>query len=137
MACLHQYIAYFWAGDRLSGEEVGMQSISQEIVRESSEKQRSVLRTDLQPGDWLIVETRNSLYTIRVLNANHYLIAGGWFDKKGAAPFKTTIRGCALRGRLLDPHLIAAKGMFIEFGNGVRTSTVQEIRVVETADLDG
>ena len=91
---------------------------------------QTVRKLDLEPGDSLSVRTRNSTYSIRVLGGNLYSISGGWFDQQGLSPFETSIAGCTWGGRAIQPDLVAACGLHLEFGNQVITSAIQEVKVV-------
>lgn len=86
-----------------------------------------VSRLDIQPGDVLIVKTRNSVYAVRSLGESSFSVSGGWFDKKFGGPFHTTIAGCTWGGTVLKRDLVAACGMHLEFGNRVVTSAIQQI----------
>ena len=86
-----------------------------------------VSRVDVQPGDVLIVKTRNSVYAVRALGESSFSVSGGWFDRKFGAPFRTTIAGCTWGGTVLKRDLVAACGMHLEFGNRVGTSTIQQV----------
>ena len=46
----------------------------------------AVLRTDLRSGDFLLVTTRNSVYSLCLLEDGSYSVAGGWFDRQGDSP---------------------------------------------------
>jgi hypothetical protein len=86
-----------------------------------------VSRVDVQPGDVLIVKTRNSVYAVRALGESSFSVSGGWFDRKFGGPFRTTIAGCTWGGTVLKRDLVAACGMHLEFGNRVITSTIQQV----------
>ena len=90
---------------------------------------REVRKAELHSGDWVQVRTANSIYSIRVLEEGIYSVSGGWFDRRGLSPLKTTITGCTWGRRALKPDIVAACGLHLEFGNGVVTSRIQEIDV--------
>ena len=83
---------------------------------------RAVRKLDLRIGDGVSVQTRNSTYSIRVLGDDLYSVSGGWFDRKGVSPMKTTITGCTWGGRAIKEDLLAARGLYLEFGNQVVTT---------------
>jgi hypothetical protein len=87
-------------------------------------------RSDLHPGDVLVVRTRNSVYTVRSLGDGSIAVAGGWFDSKPSEMRFETISGCTWGGTALARDLIAAPGMHLEFG-GLRkrvvTSLIQDV----------
>ena len=58
---------------------------------ERSRQLHGVERADLRAGDLVLVATRNSVYTLRVLDQATYLVSGGWFDRQGLAPLRTTV----------------------------------------------
>ena len=91
---------------------------------------KQVRKTELNIGDWVIVVTRNSSYSIRVVANGFYLVSGGWFDREGVSPLKTTITGCTWGGSTIKTDIVAACGLSLEFGNHVVTSTIQKICVV-------
>jgi hypothetical protein len=93
-----------------------------------------VRKSDLSEGDWLVVKTRNSTYYIYALGGGQYSVSGGWFDRKGLAPATTTINGCTWGGRVIHTGLLAARGLFLEFGNQVVTTRIQEVRVMRRED---
>lgn len=87
-------------------------------------------KTDLRPGDWIVVKTRNSVYTIYFLGEGMYLVSGGWFDRQGLAPATTTIRGCTWGGRAIHTGFVAARGLCLEFGNDVMTTRIQDVKLI-------
>ena len=91
-------------------------------------------KAELHYGDWVQVRTANSIYSIRVLEDGIYSVSGGWFDRRGLSPLKTTITGCRWGRRALNPDIVAACGLHLEFGNGVVTSRIQEIVVTRFGD---
>ena len=84
----------------------------------------------LEPGDWVIVRTRNSTYTIAALGEDRYRVTGGWFRAEGTDGVGVGIAGCTWGGAAIHTRLIAAAGMFLEFENGVRTTRIREVSVV-------
>ena len=88
---------------------------------------RMIHRNDLREGDVLEVRTRNSRYTIRVLEDERYRVSGGWFEQRHAGPVEVPIKGCTWGGSTIKVDVIAACGLCIEFGNKVITSAVERI----------
>ena len=86
-----------------------------------------VRKDDIHAGDWVLVKTCNSMYTLRMLGDNEYLVSGGWFDRKGMSPFRTKIIGCTWGGSAIKMDTVAACGLCLEFGNRVTTSPIQTI----------
>ena len=97
---------------------------------------KGVRRVDLRPGDLILITTRNSVYAIRVLDDASYLVSGGWFDRKGLSPMRTTIAGCTWGGSAIKADLIAARGMGLEFGNRVVTSPIEKVWVFRYGALN-
>ena len=95
---------------------------------------KPVWRQQLCLGDLLMVRTRNSLYSIGVLGNDRFSVSGGWFDHNDLAPIEIAIAGCTHGGRAIRPDLIAARGVFLEFGNRVLTTRIQEVELVRAAD---
>ena len=94
------------------------------------ERLDAIRKTDLELGDQVLVTTRNSTYTIHVLQEELYAVSGGWFDKHGLSPSKVTINGCTWGGRAIKWDIIAACGLHLEFGNQVVTSRILECQVI-------
>lgn len=100
---------------------------------EQSTHLKQVRKADLHTGDRLFIKTRNSLYSVRVLEGGFYLVSGGWFDRKGLSPVKTAIVGCSWGGSIIKVDIVAACGLCLEFGNRLVTSAIQKIFVLPYA----
>jgi len=98
------------------------------IVRHVDELS-AVRKAELSPGDWVVVTTANSTYSIHVLGEGLYSVSGGWFDRHGLSPLQTTIAGCTWGGSAIKIDVIAACGLRLEFGNRVLTSGIRHIQV--------
>jgi hypothetical protein len=85
---------------------------------------------DLRRGDWVIVCTRNSTYTLGVVGDGTYAVSGGWFTATGADTAPIGVAGCTWGGCAILTGLVAAPGMHLEFGNGVRTTRIREVRTI-------
>ena len=94
------------------------------------ERCRSVRKSDLRHGDCVLVTTENSVYSICVLEDMTYAIRGGWFDRNGLSPVKTSISGCTWGGSAIKRDIVAACGLHLEFGNRVITSRIREVGVI-------
>lgn len=101
-----------------------------EAIVEHVDRLRAVHKADLHFGDWVLVTTVNSTYSIRVLEDRFYSVSGGWFDRKGLSPLRTTITGCTWGGSAIKLDIVAACGLHLEFGNGVVTSTIRKVGVI-------
>lgn len=97
---------------------------------EQADQIEAVRKRDLRSGDWVLVTTKNSVYRICVLDEDHYVVSGGWFDRKGVSPQETTITGCTWGGTAIKEDVVAARGLFLEFGNHVITTRIQQVRVI-------
>lgn len=91
---------------------------------------QSVRKADLRCGDRVLVATQNSLYSVQVLEDSTYSIRGGWFDRQGLSPVRTSIAGCTWGGSVIKNDIVAACGLHLEFGNRVVTSRIREVRVI-------
>ena len=92
----------------------------------------AVLRRDLRSGDWLVVTTRNSVYSLCLLEDGSYSVAGGWFDRNGESPRRLGVNGCTFGGRAIKSDVVAAPGLFLEFENRVTTTRIQEARILRS-----
>lgn len=91
---------------------------------------KKVLKADLQFGDIVIITTKNSVYSVCVLDNDFYLVSGGYFDRKGLSPKKININGCTWGGSIIKVDILAACGLRLEFGNRVITTTIQKVCVI-------
>ena len=89
-----------------------------------------VRKKDLRAGDRVLVTTRNSLYTIWVLDYGVYWVSGGWFDLQRISPQRIAVNGCTWGGSAIKQDILAALGLRLEFGNSVRTTRIREVRVI-------
>ena len=99
-------------------------------IVESSTFLKQVRKNDLQFGDMVLITTRNSLYSVYVLDEEHYMVSGGWFDRKGLSPVRASISGCTWGGNIIKVDTLAACGLRLEFGNRVLTTTIQKVAVI-------
>ena len=101
---------------------------------------------DVEPGDCVVVRTRNSIYILRVNADGTFDAEGGWFARQGAADppadacadagRRRRILGCSWGGTALLTRMIAAPGMFLEFDNRVRTTRICEVRHLRSVAAD-
>lgn len=101
-----------------------------EKIIESTSHLKQVRKAELQFGDIVLIKTRNSLYSISVLESDYYLVSGGWFDRKGLSPTKASISGCTWGGSIIKVDTLAACGLCLEFGNRVVTTPIQKVSVL-------
>jgi hypothetical protein len=90
----------------------------------------AVRKSDLQLGDRVIVRTRNSVYSLWALGGDTFAVSGGWFDRNSDTPTTVTVNGCTYGGSLIRYNVVAAPGLFLEFGNSVSTTRIREVRVI-------
>jgi len=93
----------------------------------------AVGKKELTWGDCVVVETKNSVYSICALEEGYYLVSGGWFDSQHRRPVRITISGCTWGGSAIRHDIIAARGLFLEFGNRVTTTRIQNVSVIRGA----
>ena len=86
-------------------------------------------KQDLEPGDCVIVSTKNSVYRLQSLGGDLFHASGGWFEQN-SAPRTVTVTGCTFGGLAIGTDIVAANGLFLEFGNNVSTTRIQSVRVV-------
>lgn len=108
-----------------------------EAIVEQADRLKEVTKDELQFGDRVLVTTLNSTYSIHVLDDGKYYVTGGWFDREGLSPLRTTIAGCSWGGNAIKPAIVAACGLHLEFGNGVLTSPIQKFRVIRFDEMLG
>ncbi len=109
-------------------------AIRLDAVTRQAERLEGVRRTDARFGDWVVVDTRNSSYWMLCLADGRYCVQGGWFDLRGLSPATITIRGCTWGGSAIYTDLIAAPGLFVEFGNDVLTTRIQRVRLIRPGE---
>jgi hypothetical protein len=91
-------------------------------------RKESIYRSELMPGDGLIIRTRNSKYMTLYLGFDLYRLSGGWFDRHGISPSILKINGCTWGGSLIKIDVVAVRGLRIEFDNGLTTSAILEVQ---------
>ena len=91
-------------------------------------------RSDLEPGDRLVVATRNSIYQLVAAADGRFTVSGGWFERQGLGQQRVAVAGCTAGGRALFTDLLAAPGMFLEFGNGAVTTRILHVRRLRRAE---
>jgi hypothetical protein len=89
---------------------------------------------DVKPGDWVVVRTKNSVYSLAPVGRGRYRVAGGWFASRSAEEQDVSIAGCTWGGTAIHTRLIAAVGMYLEFDNGVRTTRIQDVRLIRSGE---
>jgi hypothetical protein len=97
---------------------------------EHADELKAVSKRELRSGDWVLVTTKNSVYSICVLGDDQYIVSGGWFDRHGVSPKEISISGCTWGGSAIKEDIVAARGLFLEFSNHVITTRIQNVRVI-------
>ncbi len=89
-----------------------------------------IRKSDLRWGDWIVVRTRNSVYTLCMLDDERFQVSGGWFDRQRLSPHPVTVNGCTWGGSAIKQDIVAAPGLCLEFGNRVMTSRIRQVEVL-------
>lgn len=89
---------------------------------------------DVEIGDWVVVRTRNSVYSLLSVGEGRFRVVGGWFTTNGCDNLTIRVAGCTWGGCAIHTGLVAAPGMWLEFGNGVRTTCIREVRLLRGVD---
>lgn len=90
----------------------------------------AVRKADLRWGDQVIVTTKNSVYSLFVVENGAYWVTGGWFDRHLRSPQRVWVNGCTFGGTAIMTDIVAAPGLFLEFDNRVTTTRIQGTRVL-------
>jgi hypothetical protein len=101
-----------------------------ENIIELSDKLPQLKKSEVYPGDLLFVRTKNSTYKIKVGNNGYYFVSGGWFEKNKLSEVRTKITGCTWGGSAIKTDVVAVCGLYLEFGNKLKTSRIRKIFVL-------
>ena len=93
-----------------------------------------VKRSELVPGDRVIVSTRNSVYSLIARPNGLFDVSGGWFEREGMGPATVEVLGCTAGGHALFSDHVAAPGLFMEFADGLRTTRIRTVRLIAAGD---
>ena len=105
-------------------------AIALDGLTEAADLVDAVRRRDLQSGDRIIISTKNSVYSLIVLADGSFDVSGGWFEREGEGETRVEIRGCTAGGHAIFTDHIAAKGLFMEFADGLRTTRIRSVRQI-------
>lgn len=105
-------------------------------ILEQTGSSRPARKEDLGCGDYVVVTTENSIYSIQVLGDATYLVRGGWFDRQKMSPVTLTVAGCTWGGSVIKRDILAACGLHLEFGNRVLTSKIRDVLVIRCVDRE-
>jgi len=115
---------------RVGSDQTSVRVRTLDAIIEQASWPGAVRKSDLSCGDWVVIATKNSVYSICVLGEGLYSVSGGWFDRQGLSPLKTTINGCTWGGSAIRDDIVAAPGLCVEFGNQVMTTRIRQVRVI-------
>lgn len=118
------------SGATLSGIAKARKAVDLARLVSVSRSLEGIRRNELGFGDRLLVSTRNSVYSLLSLGDGTYSVSGGWFQRAGGSPVAMAIAGCTWGGSAIAVDWVAVPGMFLEFGNGVRTTRIREVRLI-------
>ncbi len=107
-----------------------MEAVALDGLTEAADLVDGVKRRDLDPGDRIIISTKNSVYSLTVLPGGWFDVRGGWFEREGEGETLVEIRGCTAGGHAIFADHIAAKGLFMEFADGLRTTRIRSVRLI-------
>ena len=92
-----------------------------------------VRRRDVEAGDRVVISTKNSVYALTARADGSFDVMGGWFEREGRGAVTVEIRGCTAGGRAILTDHIAARGLFAEFADGLRTTRIRSVRLIPAA----
>ena len=101
-----------------------------EVLALAAGRMAAVRKADLRWGDRVIVTTRNSVYSLLVVEDGTFWVTGGWFDRNSCSPRRVWINGCTFGGSAIWTDVVAAPGLFLEFDNRVTTTRIRETLVL-------
>jgi hypothetical protein len=107
-----------------------MKAIAIDDLAEAAGIVAGVKRHQLGAGDRIIVSTKNSVYSLTARADGLFEVSGGWFEREGKGSPTVEILGCTAGGHAIFTEHIAAPGLFIEFGDGLRTTRIRTVRAI-------
>jgi len=102
-------------------------------LTEAAELVDGVRRRDLDPGDRVIISTKNSVYSLTACADGRFEVSGGWFEREGEGRTRVEVRGCTAGGHAIFTDHVAACGLFMEFADGLRTTRIKSVRRIQAA----
>jgi hypothetical protein len=109
-------------------------AISLDGLTEAAELVDGVRRRDLNPGDRVVISTKNSVYVLTARSDGSFDVSGGWFERQGEGSSRVEVRGCTAGGHAIFTDHIAAKGLFMEFADGLRTTRIRSVRLIAASE---
>jgi len=107
-----------------------MKAVALDGLTEVADLVDGVRRRDLDPGDRIIIATKNSVYSLTACANGFFVVSGGWFEREGEGRARVEVRGCTAGGHAIFTDHIAAKGLFMEFADGLRTTRIRSVRLI-------
>ena len=114
--------------DTDSGIHRPVKAIPIDGLAEAAERIGGVRRRDLEPGDRVIVSTKNSVYALTACSDGSFLVRGGWFEREGQGEVRVEVHGCTAGGHAVFTQHVAAPGLFLEFEDGLQTTRIRSVR---------
>jgi hypothetical protein len=131
MDLLHQKRDTSSAETQQSHSTTGSRTL--DSLSESARTIDGIWADDVEAGDWLVVRTENSVYTLTALGGGVFRVSGGWFAANPSETDEVRVVGCTWGGHAILTRLIAAPGMCIEFDNTLQTTSVRDVRLFRYA----
>ena len=107
-----------------------MKAVALDGLTEAADLVDGVKRRDLDSGDRIIISTKNSVYSLTARADGLFDVSGGWFEREGEGETRVEIRGCTAGGHAIFTDHVAAKGLFMEFADGLRTTRIKSVRLI-------
>jgi hypothetical protein len=112
----------------------GRRAVTLDNLTEAAELVDAVKRRDLDPGDRLVISTKNSVYSLTARAGGWFDVSGGWFEREGEGASRVEVRGCTAGGHAIFTDHVAAKGLFLEFADGLRTTRIRSVRLIPVSE---
>ena len=112
----------------------GRRAVTLDDLAKAAQALHVVQRRDLEPGDRLVISTRNSVYSLTANGDGSFEASGGWFERSGRGETNVEVRGCTAGGHAIFTDHVAACGLFMELANGVRTTRIRSVRMIPVRD---
>jgi hypothetical protein len=107
-----------------------MKAVALDGLTEAADLVDGVKRRDLDSGDRIVISTKNSVYSLTARADGLFDVRGGWFEREGEGETRVEIRGCTAGGHAIFTDHVAAKGLFMEFTDGLRTTRIKSVRLI-------
>jgi len=107
-----------------------MKAVELDGLTEAADLVDGVKRRDLDSGDRIVISTKNSVYSLTARADGLFDVSGGWFEREGEGETRVEIRGCTAGGYAIFTDHVAAKGLFMEFADGLRTTRIRSVRLI-------